>query len=99
MKNIIIIVGLLVVAAAGIYLFTQRDAANLVFSDSAQVPEVVLASTEVFIERRMVLESLSVDSTIVKDPRFTSLRSHTEPIRVRPMGRDNPFEPAVIPSI
>lgn len=99
MKNIITIVGLLIIAAAGIYLFMQRDAANLVLTDSVQVSEGVLESTQVFIERRVVLESLSIDPAILKDGRFTSLRSYTTPIRTRPIGRDNPFEAAVTPGI
>lgn len=97
MKNIITVVGLLVVAAAGIYLFTQRDAATLVLNDSVQVSDAVLASTQVFIERRAVLESLTIEPEILRDARFTSLRSYTTPLRTRPLGRDNPFEPAVTP--
>lgn len=97
MKNIITVVGLLVVAAAGIYLFTQRDAANLVLNDSARVSDNVLINTQVFIERRVVLESLSIEPAILKDVRFTSLRSYTTPVRPRPVGRENPFEPAVTP--
>ncbi|MBY0309943.1 hypothetical protein K2Q16_02245 [Patescibacteria group bacterium] len=95
MKNIITIIGLLVVAAAGIYLFTQRDAANLVLNDSVDVSSSVLASTQVFIERWVVLESLTIEPEIFEDPRFTSLESYTTPVPARPVGRTNPFEPAV----
>jgi hypothetical protein len=97
MKNLILILGVLVIGAAGVYLFTKRDATQELFTAGVPVSEEVLANTQVFMERRAVLESLAIDRSLFSDPRFTSLRSFETPIMERPVGRPNPFEPAVTP--
>lgn len=94
MKNIFVIIVLLVVAAAGVYFYIQRDAANLVLGGAVPASESVLANTQVFMQRRAQLEQLSIDGTLFTDPRFRSLRSFTTPVPERPIGRDNPFLPA-----
>ncbi len=95
MKNIIVLIGVVVVAAAGIYLFTQRQATQLVLSMESGVSPEMLANTQLFIERSAILQSLEIDATILSDDRLTSLRSYTTPVEERPVGRANPFEPAV----
>lgn len=97
MKNTIVILGLVIIAAAGVYLFLNRDATQLMLDNSEGVSEAVLASTQVFIERRAILESLTLDTTLLDDSRFLSLRSFSRPVSERPVGRDNPFAPAVTP--
>ena len=92
MKNLPVIIILLVVAAAGIYFYVQRDSANLVIDVS--MSESIIASTQVFMQRRAQLEQLSIDNSLFTDLRFRSLRSFTTPIPERPVGRDNPFLPA-----
>ena len=94
MKNVIVIVGIAIVAAAGIYLLTQRQATQLVLSSPSGVSEEMLINTQLFIERSTTLESLQLNTEVSQDPRFTSLRSYSTPIVERPVGRSNPFEPA-----
>lgn len=94
MKNTIVIIGVVTVAAAGIYLFTQRQATQLVLTSDSGVSAEMLANTQLFIERSTILESLEIDATVLDDPRLTSLRSYTTPVLERPVGRNNPFEPA-----
>ncbi len=94
MKNIIVIVGVVIVAAAGIYLFTQRQATQLVLTSDGGVSEEMLTNTQLFIERSAILGSLEIDVEVLDDPRLTSLRSYTTPVPERPVGRTNPFEPA-----
>lgn len=94
MKNIIVIVGVIIVAAAGVYLFTMRQATQLVLTSGTGVSEEMLANTQLFIERSAILESLEIDPAVLDDPRLTSLRSYTTPVAERPVGRNNPFEPA-----
>jgi hypothetical protein len=92
MNNTIVIVGILVIAAAGGYLFLNRDAGELILEDEA-VPSDVLANTQLFMERRAVLDSITLDTAVLSDTRFTSLRSYTSPVAPRPVGRPNPFAP------
>jgi len=93
MNNIITIVTVVVVAAAGVYLFTQRDAAQLVFLGDTSVSPEVLANTQLFMERSALLTQLNIDTSLFTDPRFTTLSSFATRVPSRPQGRTNPFEP------
>lgn len=93
MKNKFTIIGILVIVAAGLYLFLSRGEAELVLDEGGVSPEL-LASTQLFIERSALLSSLTVDDAVLRDERFTRLRSFSEPIKERPVGRPNPFLPA-----
>lgn len=92
MKNLPVVIILVLVAAAGVYFYIQRDSTTLVTDVSAS--ESVVASTQIFMQRRAQLEQLAIDNTLFTDPRFRSLRSFTTPVAERPVGRDNPFLPA-----
>ena len=90
MKNIIIVIGILAIAAAGVYVYLERDSGKLVFGDPG-VSQTVIANTEIFIARRVILESLVIDLDVLDDVRFTSLRSFTRKVENVPQGRPNPF--------
>jgi hypothetical protein len=94
MKNIIVIVGVVVVGAAGVYLVSERQATQLVLSSTSGVSEEMLANTQLFIERSAILESLQLNTEVLNDTRLTSLQSYATPVTERPVGRSNPFEPA-----
>lgn len=97
MKNTLVIVGVLIIAAAGIYMFTQRDAAQLMLDDGAELSESLLSETAVFMTRRAILESIELDFSVLQDRRLLTLQSYSEPVEERPVGRENPFDTAVNP--
>lgn len=91
LKNIFVIVGLLLVAGLGFYLYTEGE----LLDGGAQTGDMqVEAQSEEFIRRLETLKRISVDSELFTDPRFTSLRSFATPVPVLPIGRSNPFESA-----
>ena len=93
-KNLMIVLGLITVAFAGYYMYTQRTATVLTTGTSNQVVEDMLANTQVFIERRQALDRVTLDMSIFEDERFRSLRSFSEPLDDIPVGRANPFAEA-----
>lgn len=92
MNNTLIIVGVVVIGAAGLYLFLNRGVAELAL-ETPTVPSDVLTNTQLFMERRAVLESIKLDTQVLSDPRFTALKAFSGPIPPRPVGRGNPFAP------
>lgn len=94
MKNLPIIALVLVVAAAGIYFYLQRDVVNLTLDGGDALADSMNTNALLFMQRRAQLEQLSIDNTLFVDPRFKALRSFTTPVPERPVGRDNPFLPA-----
>lgn len=94
MKNLPVIILVLVVAAAGIYFYLERDTMDLSLDGSSGAADSVTTNTMLFMQRRAQLEKLSIDNTLFIDPRFRALRSFTTPVPERPVGRDNPFLPA-----
>lgn len=94
MKNLPVIILILVVAAAGIYFYIERDAVDLTLNGGDVNTDTVTTNTMLFMQRRAQLEQLSIDSSLFLDPRFRELRSFTPPVPERPIGRDNPFLPA-----
>lgn len=91
--NISIVLGLITVAFAGYYLYTQRAATTLEFQGNPQNLQNMLNNTRVFIERRQALNQVELDVAFFEDPRFRALRSYTTPIEERPVGRSDPFAP------
>lgn len=98
--NLVIILGFITVAFAGYYVFIQQNGSALEFSSNKQTMQNMLNNTQVFIARRQALDKieLATAARLFDDPRFRSLRSFSTPIKERPVGRDNPFETAVVPS-
>lgn len=90
-KNLLIILGLITVAAAGYYLFSIRSATTLDTAVSGQSLESMLQNTQVFIERRQELDQIKLDVSVLEDPRFNTLRSYSDPVEEKPIGRPDPF--------
>lgn len=89
--NLSLILGLITVAFAGYYMYTQRDSTVLSFDSNAQTMEDMLNNTRVFIERRQTLDKINLNLQFFDDPRLLSLRSFSTPVTERPVGRPNPF--------
>ena len=90
-KNITIALGIITIAFAGYYLYSQQ-ADPLMFGTSDAMMESMLMNTQVFIERREQLSAIKLDTSLFDDYRFQSLVSYREDIIPRPQGRVNPFD-------
>jgi len=97
--NLVVILGLITVAFAGYYIFIQQGEAALDFNSNDQTMQNMLNNTQVFIERRQALDRVNLTAavSIFDDAQFRSLRSFSTPIQERPIGRNNPFDTALVP--
>ncbi len=94
MKNLIIILGLVTVGFAGYFMFMQQADPEVSFESNEAMVESMLANSQLFIERRQNLETVSLNLEIFSDERFTSLKSYDRPIVEQSVGRPDPFSPA-----
>lgn len=92
-KNIAIVLGVVTVAFAGYYFYTQQGTEDTSATANASVQQM-LSSTEVFIARSQELDQVSLDMSFFEDERFGSLQSFTKPLKDEPVGRANPFAAA-----
>lgn len=90
MKNLLYVLILLILIGSGVFIYTQRDS-QLFNSGEITASQSVLNLTAEYISRRAILDGLQIDTTVLSDVRFTSLRTFSKPISERPIGRDNPF--------
>ena len=91
-KNLLIVLGVFTVGYGGYFLYTQRSGTVL---DSGNENEAVyinmLATTEVFIIRSQELSKINLDTSVLDDARFRSLKRFTKDVEDQPTGRPNPF--------
>ncbi|MEZ4104106.1 MAG: hypothetical protein R3B60_02350 [Candidatus Paceibacterota bacterium] len=89
-KNIITTLIILLLAAVGYYLYKQSNASVVTGENKYVTPEMI-RDTRVFMERRMVLEKIDIDTSVFNDPLFVSYRNFTTPIQSQMEGKNNPF--------
>lgn len=92
-KNIAIILIILTIAFGGYVFFVQTPAGEGDVSANEQELQAMLAQTSVFIERSQELDQMMLDTSILEDARFRSLRTFSKPLREEPVGRPDPFAP------
>lgn len=90
-KNLAVGLGLVTVAFAGYYLYTQQSAGDLGFNENDQMMTNMLNNTRVFIDYSQALNAIEMNIGIFEDERFQSLRSFSTPIQTQPVGRPDPF--------
>jgi len=90
LKNIFVIVGLVLVAGLGYYVYSTNGSLGLQSSDANLNIEAESAD---LIRKIDSIKRISIDRSLFSDPRFTNLRSFATPVPVYPVGRDNPFTP------
>lgn len=88
--NLIVLLGLVVIAFAGYYLYT-RQSGSLQFRTDDLITQDMLRNTKQFIDYGETLERVNLDVSFFEDDRFRSLRSFTTSIQDRPIGRPDPF--------
>lgn len=89
-QNIIIVLGLIVVAGLGYYLFSQNASGTLEFVNQPVSSQAVAESAD-FLQKLNKLKSISLDGSLFSDPRFQSLVNNTQPVIEVNIGRPNPF--------
>lgn len=87
--NLLILIGLLVIASLGYYLYS-----NDVFTEVRQNEQnfQVEARSADFVRRLDELKQIKINTDLFADPRFTSLQDFSTEVPVLPVGRENPFE-------
>jgi hypothetical protein len=90
MKNILGPLVMLTLAFGGYYMYTQSGSSDLELGESALTQDM-LTNTQVFIERRAVLDKVKMDTEIFSDPIFRSYKTFSTPIQKESTGRANPF--------
>ena len=90
--NISVVLGLITIAFAGYYFFTQNSSTAYKAQSNEVVMKDVLKKTSLFIQHRQVLNKIQLDISLFEDVRFTSLRSFSKPVEDVPVGRENPFD-------
>lgn len=87
-QNLLMILGLVLVAGLGYYVYSQRAALSL---NTGTVDNELAVTTNEFVQRLAELSNIKYDTTIFSDPRFRSLVDFSEPINPQPVGSPNPF--------
>lgn len=88
-KNLFVILGLVLIAGLGYYIYTSNGSLGLQTDDTDLSIE---AESTDLIRKIDSIKRISIDRRLFSDPRFTNLRSFATPVPVYPIGRDNPFE-------
>lgn len=91
LKNIIVLLGLVLIAGLGYYLYTQNISLNT-SGDNIAVTNQSAAETEVFLRRLNDLKQIDLNTKLFTDSRFTSLTSYATDVPVLFVGRGNPFK-------
>ncbi|MCB9811356.1 hypothetical protein H6783_00400 [Candidatus Nomurabacteria bacterium] len=91
-KNIIIVLGLIAVAAVGYYLFVVERSSGL--SSATSGTDVSQAEVEArsFLIRLTELQKIEINTSILSDTRFQGLQSFSRQVVPAAVGRDHPFE-------
>lgn len=88
LQNIVVILGLLLVAGLGYYLYTQYGSSNL---NNSEVQAQVSVQSSVFLARLQELQQIKLDDSVFTNPQFQVLKNNSQPIVPRYVGRSNPF--------
>lgn len=90
LQNILILVGLVLIAFVGWYMYNENQRTALNAGEGTDLQ----ADIQSFLQLQTTLRSISIDTSLLDDPRFQSLDSVTGPVPALDSGRDNPFVPA-----
>lgn len=88
-RNAIMIIGLLALAALGYYFFVMEKDATL--NTSAPGAGQGELETQEFLRRLDDLEKITLPTDMFGDPRFTTLKDFGSLLQTVPYGRETPF--------
>ncbi|MEY3784426.1 MAG: hypothetical protein RLZZ230_748 [Candidatus Parcubacteria bacterium] len=92
-KNLSIVLGLITVAFAGYYLYSQQTSLGDISGvTTTQTKENMLRDTQAFSAYSDTLENqITLDMNILNDKRFINLQNFSTDIQETGVGRPNPF--------
>ncbi len=91
-QTIIIILGIVLIAALGYYLYFQHSGSSLdVFTQGVSTSPEVAAEAAEFLNRVRQLQSISLDQSLLQDSDFRSLRSYQRDVQPVSVGTSDPF--------
>ena len=94
LKNLMYVLVALTVGVGGYYIYNMDKTTALSDTDSTVLTQEILVSTQLFIERRAILENVQLNTEAFSNPNFKTYRSFREPLIEEPYGsRPNPFVP------
>lgn len=89
-QNGIILIGFVLLAAAGYYLYLQQGDQLLQLAD-ADLTAQLERESRTFIAKQNELRSIKLETELFSDSRFTDLRSFSVAVPELRTGRSNPF--------
>jgi hypothetical protein len=93
LTNIIVLIGIVITTVAGYILFSQNSVSLLTSNTADLQLQQLLASSQLFVERSRTLSEIDMDTSILEDEVFNSLKSYSPPPNEFEVGRPNPFAP------
>ena len=97
-QNILILVGLIIVALLGGYLYLDQTNQSLSLSAFRSEPTVVDVQSQEFLARLEMMQSINLDTEqVFGDTHFRALVDYSQAVERVPVGRDNPFAPVSTP--
>lgn len=91
MKNITVALLAFTLAYAGYYMYTMNKDSALSTGGAEVLTDEMLAKTKLFMDRRVILSDVKMDTTVFDDPVFNSYKGLDVKLEETEVGRDNPF--------
>lgn len=92
-KNLLVVLVIIIAAFVVYSVVSQEAALSLRTVESDTQLQNLLANAEEFTQRQIVLDRVTMDTSILTDEVFLSLRSFSTDTQGFQVGRDNPFLP------
>jgi hypothetical protein len=89
-KNVLVALILITLGFVAYYMIFAKGK-DVTLGNDSKVPPELYASTQLFIEHRMVLDKVDINNSIFENPIFNSYQNFTEPVNSQPTSRNNPF--------
>lgn len=89
LQNLLIILGVVLLAGLGYYLYSQSNSFGLNTSSGASAQ--VSADTTVLLHKLQSLQTIKLEDQVFTDKRFEMLTNFTQPVTPSYIGKTNPF--------
>lgn len=91
LKNLLILLVLIALGAVGYFMFFNSNDSSIVSSGGTNVSSQAAFQTREFKNILNDLNTIDLNSELLRDNKFLQLRDHNQPVTERPYGRSNPF--------
>jgi hypothetical protein len=95
LQNVLIIIGFVIVALLGVYLYLEQTNQSLSISAFQAGPTIIDVESQEFLARLQLMQSINLDhQQVFNNTHFMALVQYSRPVIDLPVGRDNPFIPS-----